>query len=107
MICASNDRNNVSQNCLTGLISVLFECHPYALHARHPLRPPIAAAALPLHASVALESNFDPVDGLHDTQFPQSTRDAFNRLIEVPKRMFLLCPPPLPPPPLSLKITLF
>jgi hypothetical protein len=71
------------QNSLSSLISVLFEYHPYALFARHSAAPPVQETALPAHVNVSLKAPFDSVEGLNEIQYPQSTRDAFNRLIEV------------------------
>ena len=71
------------QNCLSSLITVLFECHPYALIARQSPSPQFTDHAPPPHSSVTFGVQFDAVDGVSDSQFPQSTRDAFNRLIEV------------------------
>jgi hypothetical protein len=86
------------QNCLTSLISVLFECHPYALLARQSAPATISSPALPPHASVVFEASFDSVEDMHDMQYPQSTRDAFNRLIEVSEFVyFRLAMPQLTP----------
>jgi hypothetical protein len=70
------------QNCLSSLISVLFECHPYALLARQRSPPPLAPLSPPPHATAVFDSQFDAADDVSDVQYPQSTRDAFNRLIE-------------------------